>query len=74
MSLYGSQSFIKEQYIRILFETCSEEWYKGEDGCMNLTETNEWIKNKHLVALQNQQIFTQNYDDPIKNVARVSRF
>ena len=57
-----------------MFETCSSEWYEGEDGCKDLAEINEWIKDKHLVALQNQQIFTQNYEDPIKNVASISRF
>ena len=58
--------------MRVLFESCDPRWYTGV--CKSNTEINEWIKDKHLIALQNEELFKQDYNNPISKVARITRF
>ena len=51
--------------LRILFESCDQSWFTGT--CRTKQEINEWIKDKTIETLTNEERFQQdNYDEPVK--------
>ena len=75
VTLLGHDNDFKQTYLRILFESCHESWYDGDGTCKNLDEINDWIKDKHIVVVYNEEQFVdEDYVNPIQKVSRVSRF
>ena len=68
-----------KKYLRILFESCDDSWFTPNEAyglsCKTKAQINEWIKDKHIVTLTNEQSFNEvNYEEPITKVSKVARF
>lgn len=59
IALYGSRDQQDESYIRIIFESCDAAWFRPEKSqqCKSRSEINEWIKNKAILTLYNEESF-----------------
>ena len=57
--------------LRVMFESCHERWYTG-GTCKTDAEINEWIKDKSLVTVTNEENFLNDvYPDPVQKHAKL---
>ena len=74
LELQGNSNTESEQYVRVIFESCDPAWYT-EGSCKTKSEINEWVKDKEIVILYNEEKFDAlKTENPITKLARLTRF
>ena len=68
VKIKGERGSIEYSYLQIVYEACKNETDSTAVICKNSDEISDWLSNKSILVVENEQKFqTQDYDEPIKN-------
>ena len=75
VQIQGERGSINYSNLQVVYETCKNKTDSIGVSCKNAKEQNDWISNKSILIVENEQKFqTLDYEEPIKNQTQIKLF